>query len=75
MGIGMDSVVPVVVVCGSDAIVASILADQRRVVPGVAGILPGDDDGLTGIAQRPDIVGADARYVPLDAGFPACGED
>ncbi len=62
----MDRVVPVIVVGGGDAVVAPVLVDQRRMVPIVAGILPGDDDTLAGVAQRPDVVGVDTLYAPLN---------
>ena len=56
---------PVVVVSSRDSIVPAVLADQRRMLPVVARVLPGDDDVRAGVAQRPDIVGIDVPHTPL----------
>ncbi len=66
--VDVDGVVPVVVVGDGDAVPAPVGVDQRRVVPIVAGVLPGDDHPLAGVAQRPDVVGVDPGDVPFDGG-------
>ncbi len=61
-----DGVVPVVVVVGGSAVPATILVDERRVVPIVAGVLPADDETLAGVAQRPHLRRADVLDIPFD---------
>ena len=62
----VDRVVPVVVVVGGRAVPAAVLRLERGVVPLVARVLPGDDDALSGDAQRPDLRRVNLGDVPLD---------
>ena len=49
----VDGVMPVVIVIGRQPIPAAVLVFQRRVIPVVAGILPGDDHALAGDSPPP----------------------
>jgi hypothetical protein len=49
----VDRIVPVAVVDGIAAVPAAVMRLQRGVIPAVARVLAGDDDALTGVAERP----------------------
>jgi len=61
-----DGVEPVVVVCGRRAVPSRVLADQRRMIPVVAGVLTGNEYILAGEAHRPDRGRVDPGDARLD---------